>query len=431
MNRSSVSRQSSFTEVLRGRRHRSRGGHGGVHAGVVLGLAASLMLTGCSITVGGPAESPAPVAPTTAEQTPTASGTPGAVDPGQVVPGYAPGQFPAVPLFSLPDTAVLSSGGQELRDRLEVTLPQLPGVTVSAVQCGPDGSYIGADSSLILYGDGSGSYVGPDGSYTRGTDGSETSVTGAESITRDGRGGGTYVGNGLSITNAGDGSGTYVGGGVSITLDGLGAGTYVGPLGSITNDGDGSGTYVSGDVSITVDGDGSGSYVDDRISITNDGDGTAYVVGPTFSGEVKADPVPPVPPLGKFPPVEQALPKTDICGFVITLADGVLFDFDRSEIRPDAAGVLDDLGAAMKAIDASAAEVSGHTDAIGTDAYNQDLSERRARSVVAALTQRGVATSMTATGYGEARPVAPNELNGKDNPAGRQLNRRVEIFVRS
>ncbi|QIK71735.1 OmpA family protein [Propioniciclava coleopterorum] len=128
--------------------------------------------------------------------------------------------------------------------------------------------------------------------------------------------------------------------------------------------------------------------------------------------------------------MEQVLPKQDICGFVITLADGVLFDFDKSDIRPDAAGVLDDLGTAMTSVTATDAEVSGHTDAIGTDAHNQDLSQRRADSVVDALKERGVSTALTARGYGEARPVAPNELNGKDNPAGRQLNRRVEVFVR-
>ncbi|MGC3952840.1 MAG: OmpA family protein [Propionicimonas sp.] len=405
---------------------------------LTLATAAALVLSGCSVTVAGPtSESPAPPAPPSAPPTSSApSVTPEPTETpqpaeGSAIPGYGPGQFPAIPLFSLPDTSVLSKGGKKLRDKLKVALPDLPGVKVKAVQCGKDGTYINEDNSLVLYGDGSGSYVGPDGSYTRGPDGSETSVSGEESITRDGKGGGTYVGGDLSITNDGTGSGTYVSAEVSITLDGRGGGTYVGPLGSITNDGDGSGTYVGGEVSITNDGDGSGTYVDETFSIINDGQGRATVVSPTFSGEVAADPLPPVPPLGKFPPVEQVLPKTDICGFVITLADGVLFDFDKYNIRSDASGVLDDLANAMKSIDAKNAEVSGHTDAIGTDSYNQTLSENRANSVVDALVKRGVTTSMTAKGYGEARPVAPNELNGKDNPAGRQLNRRVEIFVRS
>lgn len=76
-------------------------------------------------------------------------------------------------------------------------------------------------------------------------------------------------------------------------------------------------------------------------------------------------------------------------------------------------------------------EIRGHTDAKGSDDYNQGLSERRARSVVDALRQRGVGQQASARGYGESQPVAPNELRGQDNPAGRQLNRRVEIFVRT
>lgn len=233
----------------------------------------------------------------------------------------------------------------------------------------------------------------------------------------------------VSITNAGDGSGSYVDSDVSITIDGKGGGTYVSPTESITNDGNGSGTYVSDKVSITNGGDGSGTYVDGVVSISNDGQGEATVVSPSFSGTVPAEPLAPVPPLGKFPPVQQLLPKIDICGFVITLADGVLFDFDKSDIRSDAAATLDRLADALKRLGNHQLRISGHTDSIGTDSYNQQLSERRASSVEQALSQRGVTAPMTAKGYGETRPVAPNELKGKDYPAGRQLNRRVEIFV--
>ena len=398
-------------------------------------VAGAVLLTGCSISVS--AGEPSPDAPTpattppgtTAAPSPSATETVGTAD---VVPGYGPGQFPAVPLFSLPDISRVSTAGKKLRDELKVEIKDIPGVKVTAVRCTKDGEYINADSGLALYGDGSGSYVGPDGSYTRGRDGSETSVSDRESITRDGKGGGTYVGDGVSITNDGDGSGTYVDADLSVTVDGNGGGSYVrkSPSESITNDGDGSGSYVDGTVSITNDGNGAGTYTDGTVSITNDGNGTANVVGPTFSGGVPADPLPPVPPLGKFPPVVQLLPTIDICGFVITLADGVLFDFDRADIRADASVTLDKVAKALEQVGDRPIRVSGHTDAIGTDAYNQGLSERRASSVEQALRQRGVSAPMTSRGYGETRPVAPNRLNDKDNPAGRQLNRRVEIFVR-
>lgn len=400
-------------------------------AGTLTGV---LVLAGCTVGINSePTVAPTPAASETvasAEPTPEPSSSTAAPAAENAVPGYAVGQFPAVPLFSLPDISRVSTAGKKLRDKLKVEIKDIPGVRVTAVRCTKDGEYTNADSGLALYGDGSGSYVGPDGSYTRGRDGSETSVSDRESITRNGKGGGSYVSGKVSITNDGDGSGSYVDADLSVSIDGRGGGSYVSKTESITNDGDGSGSYVSGKVSISNDGDGSGSYVDANVSISNDGRGTATVVGPSFSGEVPAEPLPPVPPLGKFPPVVQLLPKIDVCGFVITLADGVLFDFDKDNIRADAAATLDQVAKALKQVGNHPIRISGHTDAIGTDAYNQGLSERRAASVERALLSRAVTAPMTSKGYGESRPVAPNELKGKDNPAGRQLNRRVEIFVR-
>lgn len=400
-------------------------------------LTAVLLLSGCSVSVQNPTPPvPLPTATPSSSAPESARPTPSATDSSSTgtapsLPGYPPGQFPTVPLFSLPDVSRLSTADTRLRDKLLPALTGGSGVKVTAVACGKDGQYLSRDSSLVLYGKGDGSYVGPDGSYTRSANGAETSVTDRQSITRDGRGGGTYVGNGLSITNDGDGSGTYVSKDVSITIDGKGGGTYVSDAASITNDGDGSGTFVSKDVSITIEADGSGTYVDDDVSISNDGKGRASITTDAFSGEVDAQPLPKVLPLGKFPPVVQLLPKANICGFVITLTDGVLFDFDKSEIRPDAASVLRNLADALKTVGNAPLQISGHTDAIGTDSYNQGLSERRAAAVERALRDQGVTASMSAKGYGESRPVAPNSIHGKDNPAGRQLNRRVEIFVRA
>ncbi|MFE6736626.1 OmpA family protein [Microbacterium sp. NPDC057741] len=143
---------------------------------------------------------------------------------------------------------------------------------------------------------------------------------------------------------------------------------------------------------------------------------------------VKAAPIADVPPLGVFPPL-AALAPLKSCGTILTFADGVLFDFDRSEIRADAAKTLDTVAKTFTTLDVAQAAVSGHTDALGTDDYNQTLSEKRAASVVADLRDRGVKTELTSEGFGESRPVAPNEIDGADNPAGRQLNRRVEIFI--
>lgn len=101
----------------------------------------------------------------------------------------------------------------------------------------------------------------------------------------------------------------------------------------------------------------------------------------------------------------------------------VLFDFDRSTLRPEANAILEPLLAMMQADASMSIDIEGHTDWIGSDAYNQGLSERRARAVVEWLVARGIARErIGAVGRGESEPVASNHT-----AAGRQLNRRVEI----
>ena len=74
-------------------------------------------------------------------------------------------------------------------------------------------------------------------------------------------------------------------------------------------------------------------------------------------------------------------------------------------------------------------EVDGHTDSKGADAYNLELSQRRAATVAKALQGDGLTAPLTIHGFGETQPVAPNTLKGADNPVGRQLNRRVELVI--
>jgi len=339
--------------------------------------------------------------------------------------------MPPIPLFALPDTSILSTAGLQLRRSLQEPLKNVPGVTVKAATCSATGEYVASEQGLLLYGDGSGSYTGPSGTVVTSGNGSGVSSTPNETVTRDGKGGGTYSSATLTVTVNRDGSGTYSGPDTTITLDGRGSGTYSGPAGVITVDGDGGGTHSGRGVTITNDGDGGGTYSDGRVTITNDGRGKAQVVGPTSTGEVDAAPLPPVPKLGKFPPVGAFASPPKTCGFVITLADAVLFDFDKSDLRPEGGASMDAVARALAPVGAASIAVAGHTDAIGTDTHNQALSETRARTVADALRTRGVKGTLSAKGFGESRPVAPNELNGRDNPAGRQLNRRVEIFVKA
>jgi OOP family OmpA-OmpF porin len=104
---------------------------------------------------------------------------------------------------------------------------------------------------------------------------------------------------------------------------------------------------------------------------------------------------------------------------------GVNFDFDKSNIRPDAAVILDEAVRLLGGGSGPSVSVEGHTDWIGSDAYNAGLSERRANSVQAYLIEHGVSASRLSTvGYGESRPIASN-----DTREGRALNRRVELLV--
>lgn len=119
-------------------------------------------------------------------------------------------------------------------------------------------------------------------------------------------------------------------------------------------------------------------------------------------------------------------------GTLITVPEVVLFDFDRAELKPEARATLADVAEILAFYADAPVSVRGHTDSRGDDAYNQDLSERRATAVVAALTgDHGVdAARIQAEGLGESQPVAPNERpDGSDDPEGRQRNRRVEIVL--
>jgi len=108
----------------------------------------------------------------------------------------------------------------------------------------------------------------------------------------------------------------------------------------------------------------------------------------------------------------------------------VNFDYDKSNIRSDAAAVLDEAARLLRDNPDVNVRVTAHTDSIGSDAYNQRLSERRAQSVKAYLVSKGVAASRLSTeGRGEQDPIADNMKNGRDNPEGRAMNRRAELKV--
>ncbi|MCK4511951.1 OmpA family protein [bacterium] len=112
-------------------------------------------------------------------------------------------------------------------------------------------------------------------------------------------------------------------------------------------------------------------------------------------------------------------------GIKITFDSGLLFDVDKSDLRPTSQENVTELARILNKYDDTDILIEGHTDSDGSDEYNMTLSERRARSVAVSLVQNGVnASRTTVTWYGEAQPVATN-----DTVDGKQANRRVEVAI--
>lgn len=287
-------------------------------------------------------------------------------------------EFPAIPQIVVPDIAGVTPAQRALEASLQDILDPIDGVRVAPARCDTGGTLIN-DAGITS--------VDADGNLLR------NSAAGLFALKADGSGTANVDG-GLVQVNA-DGSGTWNGPRGLVTINADGSGLWNGPDGLVQNHGDGTGT-----------------------------------VG-TPPRQVRMPPLPKVPPAGRFPLLQKFAPPGAPCGYVITLSDRILFDFDKADIRPDAARVLDTLAAALGKVSVAQMEVRGHTDAKGGNDYNQVLSERRANAVLAALRTRGTAQSASAKGYGESQPVAPNTVKGQDNPGGRQLNRRVELFLRT
>lgn len=109
----------------------------------------------------------------------------------------------------------------------------------------------------------------------------------------------------------------------------------------------------------------------------------------------------------------------------------IFYDFDKATLRPESKTELEKLYKLLSENPKLVVEISGHTDAKGSDEYNIKLSQNRAQSVVEYLVKAGIPPQrMIAKGYGERQPIALNvNLDGSDNPEGRQLNRRTEMRI--
>ncbi|MTI20331.1 OmpA family protein [Fulvivirga sp. RKSG066] len=112
-------------------------------------------------------------------------------------------------------------------------------------------------------------------------------------------------------------------------------------------------------------------------------------------------------------------------GIKITFDSGLMFDVDSYNLRPETKANLAELSNTLKKYENTNILIEGHTDATGSDSYNQDLSKQRANAVTSYLMAQGVESQrLTTMGYGETQPIADNST-----ASGRQQNRRVEVAI--
>jgi OOP family OmpA-OmpF porin len=384
--------------------------------------------------------------------------------------------MPPIPAIALPDISVLGATGDLVAEQLGDLITPVSGVDVVAADCDSEGGelvYQGStgDDVFAIERDGSGQYYeeSDDGLVTLSveTDGSGSyyakGLTGLITIDVSPDGAGVYYheqAQGLvTVERAADGSGAYYDdreGTVTVNIGDDGSGQYyaesVEELLTIDAKPDGTGQYyrkIGEDVTtidlaedggwtlaaltsafrleLAVAPDGSGRYVRtglDPLTAEFDADGRA--AGAT----VLVPERPLLSVVGRFPPLGKLGSLAPPCAAVLRFDASLLFEFNEAAIRPEASATLDEVAAVL--IDADKPiEINGHTDSRGTEAYNLELSRRRAEAVEEALIERGLTTEIVVTGYGETQPAAPNEgPNGEDDPGGRAVNRRVEIVIR-
>jgi OOP family OmpA-OmpF porin len=252
------------------------------------------------------------------------------------------------------------------------------------------------------------------------------------------------------ITVQADGAGVYESGALRISVHPDGSGDYTDGTTKVSVRADGSGLYRDGQKRLNVQADGSGSYDDDTIRLWRNSDGSAgyndgdsrVVITATGSVTTRGDRVHTdaalrvlQKPFPRFPAVAPARlngrPTGRSCGSVIRLDTTILFDSDKSDLKPQAVALLGRVARLLEALSYPHIQVNGHTDLVGTKAHGLILSRQRAAAVVAALTQAGTPkASMTAVGYGESRPLHPEvRPDGTVDLEARRLNRRVEIVL--
>ncbi|MEM9890635.1 MAG: OmpA family protein [Actinomycetota bacterium] len=390
--------------------------------------------------------------------------------------------LPPIPAIAVPDLSALTATGGVVAERLGARVSSTSGVEVVTATCGA------GDGDLLYHGstgtdlfaiekDGSGVYV-------------DRGDAGLVTLRVDESGGGEFYHDGAdgltTILVRADGSGEYFrqepAGTVSITTAGDGSGEYYddrhGAVTTIARSADGSGRYYrrTAEELLTIDAaaDGTAEYYREpatgpvvtlridadggwvlttasseqlvEVTVTDDGSGRYRRTGlttvdivfgidgrsPDGAVEVVVPETPRFDVSGAFPSLGRLGSLQPPCATVVRFDAQLLFAFGASTLRTDdpataatldeVVPVLNDTGRPIRIV--------GHTDAVGDEAANDELSLARAEAVATALAARGLVVPLEVAGMGERQPVSPNQTpDGADDPAGRARNRRVEIVI--
>jgi OmpA-OmpF porin, OOP family len=384
----------------------------------------------------------------------------------------------AIAPVAAPDVSQLNATGDVVAESLGALASPTAGIDVVGATCAQAGGelqYSGSTGTDVfdIEVDGSGTYIDDSGggltTVEVGADGSgnfyDDSASGLLTIAVGPDQSGEYYseqpGELVTIDVESDGSGTYYNKRedrlLTVTLNGDGSGRLFDETETrlITVDaaGDGSGEFYrrTSDriVTVEMETDGGWELVDTApsrvatLTVEADGSGRYSEAGMTAvefdfdtngrgpDGErIEMPPAPEFLVADGFAPLGKLGSLAPPCATVIRLDSQVLFDFNEAVLKPEADPVLAEVVTVLAKSD-KPIEIVGHTDSIGTDEDNLELSVERATAVETALRQRGLSVDIVVDGRGESEPIAPNELpDGTDDPAGRAQNRRVDITIR-
>jgi OOP family OmpA-OmpF porin len=322
--------------------------------------------------------------------------------------------LPPIPAFTIPTELLSTAENRRISGEVDVAPGLYQGIAVLDARCTDAGEATASDS---------------------GTPAAPATIhfeDEAVSITVNADGTGVYDANGIHVAVLADGSGVYEDSGVRLSVAADGSGTYESGDERYTVRADGSGSFDDGDFRLWIDETGAGGYKDDDLKVSISGAGKVFGDGDkSHVAAVQAvleDGLPTFPPV---PSIEVVEPTGTVCGTVIRLDANLLFEFGSADVQADGQRYLQRVATLLQALGSPQAEVNGHSDQIGDAAANLALSEKRAATVRDVLVGGGVSRgSLSSRGFGETEPLRPETMaDGSDDPAARQLNRRVEIIL--